>query len=203
MKKKVDKLNIHINKKLLIFLITLIVVGIILGSLFTIILSKSDKSLITDYLNTYVSNINNHKLDYISALKQGLTSNILFVLIIWLLGISVIGLPIIIFMFFSKYFIMGFTISSIITNFKIKGCLLSFIYIFPHYIINILAFLLLMVYSISLSLKIIKSLLKKKTIDFKVIMNKYYVVLIINLIVILLTTLYEVFIVPYLFNMFV
>ena len=203
MKKKVDKLNIRINKKLLIFLITLIIVGVILGSLFTIILSKSDKSLITDYLNTYVSNINNHKLDYISALKQGLTSNILFVLIIWLLGISVIGLPIIIFMFFSKYFIMGFTISSIITNFKIKGCLLSFIYIFPHYIINILAFLLLMVYSISLSLKIIKSLLKKKTIDFKVIMNKYYVVLIINLIVILLTTLYEVFIVPYLFNMFV
>ena len=130
------------------------------------------------------------------SFKNAILNNIGFILLIWLLGISVIGIPIIIFLFFSKVFTLGFSISSIIFNYKLKGTLLSLFYVFPHHIINIYIYIVLIAYAISLSLKIIDSIIKRKIIDFKLVMNKYLYVLLISFIVIIITTLLEVFMVP-------
>ena len=100
------------------------------------------------------------------------------------------------FLFFTKSFILGFSISSIILNYKLKGCLLSFIYIFPHHIINIFLLILLVIYAFAFSIKIINALFNKQTIDFKLITNKYLTVLVITIIGILITSLIEVFITP-------
>lgn len=198
MKKILDKLKekAKVNKKMVLFLVGLVIVGLITGSLFVTVLDKSDETLIKEYLSKFITNIDQNKLNYLDAYKNGLISNILFVIGVWLLGISVIGIPITIFMFFSKAFILGFSISSLIVNYKLKGCLLSFIYIFPHHILNIIVYIIMMIYSISLSLKIIDALIKKKTIDFKKIINKYTFILLFTTITIIITTTYEVFIVP-------
>ena len=98
-----DKLKIKINKKIFVFLFVLMLMGIIAGSIFTTILNSSDKELVINHLNEFIDNINNNKLDYIFALKNNLITNISYVILIWLLGISVIGLPIIIKMFYSGF----------------------------------------------------------------------------------------------------
>ena len=120
----------------------------------------------------------------------------MIIIIVWLLGISIIGIPIVIIMFFIKSFTLGFSISSIIFNYKLKGCLLAFTNIFPHQILNFLIYMILTTYSIFFSLKIINSIIKKKTIDFKILMNKYFKVLIFSIIIILISILIEVFITP-------
>ena len=56
--------------------------------------------------------------------------------------------------------------------------------------------MVLISYAISLSLKIIDSTLKRKTVDFKVVMNKYLYVLIVSFVLIIITSLLEVFMVP-------
>ena len=140
MKLKMDKLKLSIkrNKKLLVFLSVLGIIGIAAGSIFNIMLNETDKSLVSSYITNFFDNIANNTLDNVSALKNGFINEISYVLIIWLLGISVIGIPIILFMYFSKFFILGFSISSIISNYGFKGCLLTFGYIFPHKIISII-----------------------------------------------------------------
>ncbi|MEG2322266.1 MAG: stage II sporulation protein M [Bacilli bacterium] len=198
MKKIVDKLKnkVTIDKKLLVFLIVLGLIGVLVGSVFVTILNNSDKVLISDYLNNFLNNIESGQLDYLLALKNNLFNIILFVSIIWLLGISVIGLPIMIMMYFTFSFIMGFSIGSIILAFKLKGLLFALIYIFPSGVISLIILILLMIYAMSFSFKLIYTIFKKKTIDFKYMMNKYLIVLGIVLIVMIITSLYDTYIMP-------
>ena len=134
--KWMDKLKgtIKVNKKTLLFFTILLIIGIIAGSIFMAILSETDKKLVTDYFNNYISNIENNKLNYLESIKNGLFNNLLYIIIIWILGISIIGIPIVTIMFFIKSFTLGFSIASIVFNYKLKGCLLNFINIFPHQI---------------------------------------------------------------------
>ena len=190
------KNRLKVDKELSLFLIILLIIGIISGSIFASILNNSDKILISEHLNTFLTIIENNKLDYITSFKNNIVSEILFTIIIWLLGISIIGLPIIIIMYFSSNFILGFTVGSIITTFKLKGCLFAFIYVFPSEILKILAQILLVMYSMSFSFKLLYSVIKKKNIDFKLMINKYLIILVICIIVNIITSLYNTFLLP-------
>lgn len=198
MRKYMDKLKsiFGINKQIRIFLLGLAIIAVIAGAFYITILNKTDQSLVESSINTFFNDIKNNNLNYGISLKNAILSNLGFYLIIWLLGISVIGIPVIIFMFFSKAFIIGFSVSSIILNYKLKGALLSFFYVFPHQIINIYILIILISYATSLSLTIIDSIIKRKTIDFKIIMNKYINVLMVVVICIVFTAFFEVFIAP-------
>lgn len=198
-----DKLKIKINKKIFVFLFVLMLMGIIAGSIFTTILNSSDKELVINHLNEFIDNINNNKLDYLFALKNNLITNISYVILIWLLGISVIGLPIIIIMFFTKCFILGFSVGAVLTTFKLKGILVSLVYVFPGQVISLLFLLLLMMYSMSFTFKMIYAILKKKSIDFKLIMNKYFKILLIVLSVIILMSLYDTYLMPRLIKLLI
>lgn len=198
-----DKLKIKINKKIFVFLFVLMLMGIIAGSIFTTILNSSDKELVINHLNEFIDNINNNRLDYLFALKNNLITNISYVILIWLLGISVIGLPIIIIMFFTKCFILGFSVGAILTTFKLKGILVSLVYVFPGQVISLLFLLLLMMYSMSFTFKMIYAILKKKSIDFKLIMNKYFKILLIVLGVIILMSLCDTYLIPRLIKLLI
>ncbi len=190
------KFKIVINKKILLFLVILLLIGIMFGSVFIRILDNSDRNLVTEYLNNFINNIENNKLDYFMALKSNLITNISFVLVIWLLGISLIGLPIVIIMYFSKTFILGFSIGAILSVFKIKGLLFSLVYVFPGQVISLLLYMLLTMYAMSFSFKLFYAIIKKKTFDFKNIMNRYFKILIVILVFIILMVLYDTYLMP-------
>ena len=160
------------------------------------VLSTSDKEIVYNSLNDYITNIGSIKLNIKEFLSNFLL-NILYVLIIWILGISVVGLPIVIIVIFFKSFLVSFTVSSFIINYKIKGLLYSLIYIFPHMIVNLLIYIYLGIYSIKLSISIIKAIFSKKSINFKNSMVSYLKIFIFSFILIIVTTLYETYFVPF------
>lgn len=203
MKKILDKIksNIGTNKNMLIFLSIIGIIGIIIGTILNIALNQDDSKLVSEFLNNFIYNIQNNNLDYKGSFFNSLISNLGYIAFIWLLGISVIGLPITLFIFFTKTFVLGFSISSIIANYKLKGCLLALSYIFPHMIINIFVYIVLTMYSLSLSLKIFQTIIKKQTLDFKFIMHKYLKILLISIIIIVITSAIEVFITPILMKL--
>ena len=202
MKKYMDKLKnkIGINRNLFVFLMVIVIVGIVFGAMFSTILDLNDKQLVGSYLNDFFTNVKSGELNYKSSLINSLIFTAGFALLIWLLGISVIGFFIIIFLLFLKSFILGFTVGSLIINFKLKGVLYSFIYVFPHQVINVLIFMLLCGYSLIISFKLISCFMGKKVLDFKNIFNRYLIVLLISVLVLVLTSLYEVYVMPYLLN---
>ncbi len=198
MKKLMDKINsiFKENRNMIIFLSIIGIIGIIVGTILNIALNSDDSKLVSDSLNTFIYNLQNNNLDYKASFINSLISNLGFIIFMWLLGISIIGFPITLFIFFSKTFVLGFSVSSIIVNYKLKGCLLALGYIFPHLIINIFIYIVLAMYSLSLSFKIIQTVAKKQSIDFRFIMNKYFKVLLISIIFIIITSLIEIFITP-------
>lgn len=198
-----DKLKIKIDKKIFVFLLVLTIIGISVGAILVTILNNSDKTLTTEYINEFVNNIENNKLDYLFALKNNLFSNLTYVVLIWLLGISVIGLPIMLIMFFSKSFILGFSIGAVLETFKAKGILFSLVYVFPGQVVNLLFLLFLMMYAMSFSFKLIYVILKKQSLDFRVVMNRYFKIFLLVLIVTLLMTLYDTFLMPKLIKLII
>ena len=198
--KYLDKLKSKVrrNKKMILFLVGLMMVGFLAGSIFIALLKQTDQELIKEYLTTFMTNIETNHLDFISAFLNSIGSNLFLVLFIWLLGISVIGIPIILFLFFSKAFVLGFSITSIILNYKLKGCLIAFFYIFPHHVINMMIYIMLLMYSLTVSFKIIRAMLKKEAFDFKSIIKQYSRILVYSILGIFITTVFEIYATPFL-----
>ena len=191
------------QKKLYRIIITLMIFGIISGILFIFFISKESKTKALVSIKNFFDLMNTSTgVNYGKSLLNTLVNNIGYVLLIWLLGISIIGLPITIVLAFMKSFIVGFSISSIISCYKAKGILRAFLYVFPHQIIILFIYLLLSFYSISFSIKLFKSLFLKQTINFRVVMQKYIKILLISLIGIIIVSLYEVFISTYFIKLF-
>lgn len=198
MNKIMDKLNkrVTINRKLFIFLFLLFIIGLLVGSLFTTILKDSDQTLVKDSLNNFLTSINKNQLKVETTFLPALFSQIVYVLSVWLLGVSILGLPIVVILYFSKAFTLGFSIGSLLYHYHTKGILLSIGYIFPHQIINFFIYTILTIYSLSLSLKLLDSLIHKKRLDFRFILNKYLFILILSLVGVIITSSLEIFVMP-------
>lgn len=200
---KRTKNNIMKQKKLYLFLIGLVLVGVIAGILFWFIISASDKQLVMDNLNNFFECIKKgDEINYWGSFFNSLITGFIYVILIWLLGISIVGLPIILIIMAIKSFIVGFSISSIIATYGFKGTLGAFIYVFPHQIIFLLLLILLGFYSSSFCFKLFKYLFLKQSINFKNAMHKYFKILILSLVMIFLISLFETFISTYFIKLF-
>lgn len=191
--KLMDKLII--NKKIFLFLITISLIGVITGSIFVVLEGKQDSLKITNEITNYIDNLTN--INYLESFKNIFFSNIFLLIIIWLIGISIIGIPVSLFLFFIKSFSLGFTISSFILTYNIKGVLLNIIYIIPSQIINLLIIIYLLSFSLIISFKLLECMIKKYTFNFNFI-SKYKKVLIISIFIFLISNLYEIFVLPHL-----
>ncbi len=199
MKQKLDKLGDKLkeNKKMLIFFLGIMITGIIAGTFFVVLLKQEDKILLKEYMTNYITSIKDGKLNYLSAFWNTIIMNFFSVISIWLLGLSVIGIPLILFSFFIKTFILGFSVASLIQQFGIKGILTSFFFLFPHQVLNIILFLILLLYAISISLEMIKSFQRKEAFDFGKIKKTYFQILFLSLFGFALTAVMEVFFTPF------
>ena len=194
---------VRFDKRYVLFCLILVILGIVCGSLFIVILNSSDKSLVIEYIETFIDTIKNNNFNYIDTLKNTLIINYLVIFIISILGFTYFLVPLNILILFYKSFVIGFSLSSFILVYKIKGLLLSIVYIFPHLIINILLFSLLIAFTLKLSIKMINSIIKKKDINMRVYFNKYLYTGLFIFIVLTISSLYESFISPYLLKLVV
>ena len=205
MNKRIYQAKNHIirQKKFYIFLIGLVLVGFISGALFIFFLNEADKKDIINEISAFFHLIKTSiGINYTKSLFNTLGINILYVLLIWILGISIIGFPIILGILFFKSFIVGFSFSSIILTYGIKGLLGSFLYTFPHQIIILVIYLLLGFYSLGFCYKLFRHIFFKQTINFKYAINRYTRILLICIISTIVLSLYEVFISTYLMKLF-
>lgn len=184
------------DKKIMLFLNIISIIGIISGSIFVIIINKNDKRLMLESVIKLFTKIKNNDFNYILTLKNSILNNYIVTFFIWIVGISVIGALIVIFLLFYKCFILTFTISSIIYSYGIKGIFLSLIYIFPHMILNILIFMYIGSYSIKLSIILIKSIIKKENLNFKSFLNNYLKVLLISILFLTISSFIESIVMP-------
>ena len=199
--KVTDKLREQ--KKIYIFLIIVMIIGMFLGIIYAIILNKSDHALVTTSLDSFFTSIKNNDIDYKSALINSLIGNISFVTFIFLLGISIIGIPIIIFSLATSSFIFGFSLSSIIYTYHLNGILKAITYLFPHQLITLLMSLFLGFYALYFGIKLFKYLFRGVDINLRSSMKRYIQVYVTVLLIFIGCSFIEVFLSPALIKLVV
>ena len=188
------------NKRINRVILILFIIGFISGCLFLTIVNTDEKEIIISQITNFISNINNNSIDNLDLLKNSLINNYVYVIVLWILGLSILGVIINIFLVYIKGFILGFTLSSIVLTYKTKGILFSLVYVFPNELIKVLVILLLGVYSLTLSLDIVKELLKKNNNELRKVFKRYVVILCISIILMGVSSLYESYVIPDLLN---
>lgn len=197
MKKIINKLK---DKKQFILIFVICIVAFIIGVLLPSILNEENRKIIETSLNSFFDTIKNNQLKTNELLFKTLTSNIIIDLILWLLGISIIGIPIVIILLGYKSLSLGFTISSIISTYKLNGVIKAIIYIVPN-IINLFIFFVISYYSISFSLMLFNYLFRKKEYNKRIIVNRYLKLLVISIIILIFSSVIETYVVPKLFSL--
>ncbi|MCI7702442.1 MAG: stage II sporulation protein M [Tenericutes bacterium] len=188
------------TKKLFILVFAITLLCFIAGMLLISMLSKSNKELIINSLNNFYTSLKENKISSTNLLYKTMTSNLILNIIIWVLGISIIGIPIVIFILGFKSLSLGFTISSLIYTYKFNGLLKAIIYLIPN-IINIFIVFILVYYSISFSINLFNYLFRKIEFNKRVIVKRYLKLLIVAILLSILTSVTESFILPKLFNL--
>lgn len=191
------------NKKINYFTFFIITLGIISGSIFLIIINQNDKTSVIEQITNFMNNINNNNINNVQALKNSLFNNFTYVMLIWILGMSIIGIIFNIFFIYIKGFVIGFSISSLIYVYGVKGILASFIYIFPHQILNIFIIIILGIYSIMFTNNLYKVILGNRNTGIRNFIKKYLYILLISIIITIISSLIETFFTPALFKLFI
>ena len=197
--KVLDKLinNIKFDRKYVLFNIIIVLLGVITGSLFIVILNTTDKNLIIEYITSFVDNIKNNSTNNLNILINTLLTNYILIFILAIIGFSCFLFPISIIILFYKSFVIGFSLSSFILSYRLKGILLGIVHIFPHLIINILIFTLLTAFTTKISINTIKYIIKKKELNMRVYFNKFLSTVILAIFIVTITSLYESYVIPY------
>ena len=197
MKNKEMKLSDIIlpSKKTNFFVVTVLVLGLISGSIFLITLNNADKAKTILQIENFFTNINKNNINNGNSLKNSLIINYTFIGVIWILGLTIIGVLFNIFLTYIRGFIIGFSISSIITTYKLKGLLAALLYIFPSQVFNVIIIIVLTIYSIMFSNNLLKVVTSKKNNN-KLMLKKYTTILIFCIILSFISTLSEVYLFP-------
>lgn len=191
------------NKVINLFVYSLIIFGVISGSIFLILSNETDKASVVEQISNFFVNINTNNIDNVQALKNSLIINYIFVISIWILGFSIIGIIINIFLTYLKGFLVGFSISSIFLTYSYKGILATILYTIPSQLLNIVVISVLSIYSIMFSKHLITVIMSKKAISSRRILKKYSIIFGFAIVVTLISSLLEVYLFPNLLKLII
>lgn len=183
--KKIWKKN-----KLLAILLLIIVITQLIGILIPIFIPNNTKEEITNNILIWQDNIKNQS----NNIKKTIINNESFIITIWLIGISIIGIPIILLIYLSKLLVCVLELIFLIINIKKISPILIPFYIIPKIMILLISFILIY-HSLNFSLLLTKQLFLKRNIPIKDEAKKYLKVGFIITIIILLLSIIEEFLI--------
>ena len=150
-----------------LFVIVLFLMGIVFGAIIVNSLSPSQKDDLYYYLNQFFGVVSNDKVaDTSDLFRLSFLHNIKFLGFMWLLGISIIGLPLILILLFLKGVVVGFSVGFLVNQMGWSGFLLSFVTVLPQNLFIIPMFIFIAVVSVCFSFQLIRKIFVKQTMAF-------------------------------------
>ncbi|WP_442594684.1 stage II sporulation protein M [Neobacillus sp. D3-1R] len=151
------------NSSMYLFVIVLFMMGVIFGAVIVNSLSFAQKEDLFYYLNQFFGQMSSGKLAEASDLfRQSFFHNLKFIGLMWLLGISIIGLPVILILLFMKGMVVGFTVGFLVNQMGWDGFFLAFVSVLPQNFIIIPVFIVTTSVAVMFSLKMIQRQFLKK-----------------------------------------
>ncbi|WP_077367645.1 stage II sporulation protein M [Anaerosalibacter sp. Marseille-P3206] len=134
----------------------LLVVGIVVGAITIKVLNVEEKNQILSFFNSFFKLLNKEDMNSSLLLKESLIGNMKTILIIWLTGVVIIGIPVIPIIVLLRGFAMGFTVGFLVNEFGLKGFLFSIFALLPQNIFIVPGIISISSIGISYSLNRVK-----------------------------------------------
>ncbi|MFT8362411.1 MAG: stage II sporulation protein M [Sporolactobacillus sp.] len=159
-----DVLHKHLSdyRSLYIFVTALFLMGIIFGAVVVNSLSYEARNDLLQYMQNFFSDLTQGQIADSSTLyKEALSNDFQFIGLIWLLGLSVIGLPVLFVLIFVRGMFLGFTVGFLTSQMGIRGLGVAMVSVFPQNLLIVPNDIFLTVAAVACSLKIIRHLMIK------------------------------------------
>ncbi len=105
--------HIKYNFKAYIIVSLIFLIGIVLGVFFINNMTSSQMEELKTYITTFIDSLKNGAtINNLELLKKSIGSNLLFTFLMWFIGSTVIGIPIVLGIVAFRGFCLGYTISS-------------------------------------------------------------------------------------------
>ncbi|RAS88618.1 stage II sporulation protein M [Priestia endophytica] len=191
----------HIQKhsSVYLFVTVLFFIGVVFGAVVVNSLNLGQKEDLFYYLDRFFGQVTKGEVaNSADILKQSFWHNIKYLGFIWILGISVIGLPVVLVLLFLKGIVIGFTVGFLVNQMGFHGFLLSFVSVFPQNLFLIPLFIVVSTLSLSFSLKLMKQFVRSSSETMVAAFMRYSTVILLILAVVTLSSTLEAYASPFL-----
>jgi len=180
------------------FMILIFILGVVAGALAIRVLPDEQKTEMIHYLHIFFKDL----IQGVENTSSGgsLIGSVMFnnaktIILMWLLGFTIIGIPFVLFILFTRGFIIGFTVGFLVNEYVVRGLLFAIASVLPHNIFAIPAILVMSVSATKFSLLLVRrKTYGKMNIWYEVM--RYSVLCICLLVMMFLAALLEVYISP-------
>ncbi len=186
-----------INNLSLYIIVTLsFTIGICTGAFTVNTLNLEQSKELATYLQEFINILGVQSINNVELFNLSIFNNMKTVILLWVLGITVIGIPFILIIIGIKGFVTGFTVAVIIQNLNFKGLLFAFLGIFPQNLIIIPCYIIIGVICIKFSILLFKSIKRHIHSDLKTAFITYSTAILLLLFVLVIGGLIEAYISP-------
>jgi len=180
-----------------IFVSVLFLTGVIFGALLVNALTLDQKQGLVDFLGSFLHTIDQGGAEKsFSTFWQSFVSEFKWIILIWALGLSVIGLPLVLVLDFLKGVLIGFTVGFMVSELSWKGMLLALVSIAPQNLVLIPVIIISSVSAIVFSIHLVKSQFISQRLQIKPAFTHYSLTIGFMLLLTVVVSLFETYVSP-------
>lgn len=150
--------HIQRQKSLYMFVTVLFMMGVIFGAIIVNTLDPAQKEGLLTYLGHFFRGLDQHTIaEPEVAFQHALGDHLKTIGLMWILGLSVIGIPLLLVFIFLKGLVIGFTVGFLVNQLGLEGLWFAFVSVVPQNLLIIPALIIVTVAGIHFSTSLVKN----------------------------------------------
>jgi len=150
--------HVQNQKSLYLFVTVLFMMGVIFGSIIVNTLDPAQKEGLLHYLGHFFQGLKQESIAEPEVVFQhSLGDRLKTVGLMWILGLSVIGIPVLLIFIFLKGMVIGFTVGFLVNQLSWQGLWFAFVSVIPQNLFVIPALIIVTVSGIHFSTLLVKN----------------------------------------------
>ena len=160
----INNVNKHIQENFWLYIISILCVftGIILGIYSVKYMGEFERNDLVNYLMNFIDPSDTKGISYKLIFLQSIKNNLPVIIFLWFLGLTIVGIPIIIIIDLLKGFTVGFTFSFMISGLGKSGIGIAILGVLPQNLIYIPCIIFASVVSMEFSIMLLKNKFNKQ-----------------------------------------
>jgi stage II sporulation protein M len=141
-----------------LFIFVLFATGIVFGAVMVSALTLEQKEELARHLSGFIVTVDQGGgFDSAASFQQSLLLHMKWIGLIWVLGLSIIGLPLVFALDFLKGVLVGFSVGYMINQFSWNGLMFALVSVLPQNLIIIPAFVIVSVAATAFAVQLVKT----------------------------------------------